>query len=153
MPIWENVALFVLFGWLLNYSVFGKNVLAVGGNQEAARLAGIEVARIKILVFGMQGFVAGMAGVLLAARMSLGDPKTAQGLELGVISACVLGGVSLSGGVATISGVLVGVLIIGSVQDAMSLLNVPAFYQYLIRGGILLLAVLFDRLRQRRRAL
>jgi L-arabinose transport system permease protein len=153
VPIWENVALFVLFGWLLNYSVFGRNVLAVGGNQEAARLAGIAVARIKILVFAMQGCVAGLAGVLLAARMSLGDPKTAQGLELGVISACVLGGVSLSGGIATISGVLVGVLIIGSVQDAMSLLNVPAFYQYLIRGGILLLAVLFDQLRQRRRAL
>lgn len=72
---------------------------------------------------------------------------------MGVISACVLGGVSLSGGVASISGVLVGVLIMGSVQNAMSLLNVPTFYQYLIRGAILLLAVLFDQLRQRRRAI
>jgi L-arabinose transport system permease protein len=72
---------------------------------------------------------------------------------LGVISACVLGGVSLSGGVASISGVLVGVLIMGSVQNAMSLLNVPTFYQYLIRGAILLLAVLFDQLRKRRRAI
>ena len=72
---------------------------------------------------------------------------------MGVISACVLGGVSLSGGVASISGVLVGVLIMGSVQNAMSLLNVPTFYQYLIRGAILLLAVLFDQLRKRRRAI
>jgi len=152
MPIWENLALFLLFGWLLNYTVFGKNVLAIGGNSEAARLAGIEVARVKIAVFVMQGVAAGLAGVLLAARMSLGDPKTSQGLELGVISACVLGGVSLAGGVASISGVLVGVLIMGSVQNAMSLLNVPTFYQYLIRGAILLAAVLFDQLRRRWRA-
>ena len=150
VPVWENLLLFLLFGWLLNRTVFGKNVLAIGGNAEAARLAGIEVARVKIIVFVMQGLVTGLAGVLLAARMSLGDPKTSQGLELGVISACVLGGVSLAGGVATISGVLVGVLIMGSVQNALSLLNVPTFYQYVIRGAILLAAVLFDQLRQRR---
>lgn len=149
VPVWENLALFALFGWLLNHTVFGKNVLAIGGNAEAARLAGIEVSRTKIIVFVLQGLVTGLAGVLLAARMSLGDPKTSQGLELGVISACVLGGVSLTGGVASISGVLVGVLIMGSVQNALSLLNVPTFYQYVIRGAILLAAVLFDRLRRR----
>ena len=100
---------------------------------------------------GMLSEITGFAGVMLASRMSLGDPKTSVGLELGVISACVLGGGSLTGGVATISGVLVGVLIMGSVQDAMSLLNVPTFSQYLIRGGILLLAVLFDQFRRSRR--
>jgi L-arabinose transport system permease protein len=150
-PIWSNIVGFVLFGFLLRKTVFGKNVLAVGGNSEAARLAGLPVTRIKIVVFVLQGLVTGFAGVMLASRMSLGDPKTSVGLELGVISACVLGGVSLTGGVATISGVLVGVLIMGSVQDAMSLLNVPTFYQYLIRGGILLLAVLFDRYRRSKR--
>ena len=150
-PIWSNIVGFVLFGFLLKKTVFGKNVLAVGGNSEAALLAGLPVTRIKIVVFLLQGLVTGFAGVMLASRMSLGDPKTSVGLELGVISACVLGGVSLTGGVATISGVLVGVLIMGSVQDAMSLLNVPTFYQYLIRGGILLLAVLFDRYRRSKR--
>lgn len=95
--------------------------------------------------------MSGFAGVMLASRMSLGDPKTSVGLELGVISARVLGGVSLTDGVATISGVLVGVLIMSAVQDAMSLLNVPTFYQYLIRGGILLLAVLFDQYRRNQR--
>jgi L-arabinose transport system permease protein len=148
-PIWINIVVFAVFGWLLNYSVFGRNVLAIGGNSEAARLAGLPVTRIRIMVFLLQGAVAGLAGVLLASRMSLGDPKTSIGLELGVISACVLGGVSLTGGIATISGVIVGVLIMGCVQNAMSLLNVPTFYQYLVRGAILLLAVLFDRLRQR----
>ncbi|CAB3670500.1 L-arabinose ABC transporter permease AraH [Trinickia soli] len=150
-PIWSNIVGFVVFGFILRKTVFGKNVLAVGGNGEAALLAGLPVTRIKVLVFVLQGLVTGFAGVMLASRMSLGDPKTSVGLELGVISACVLGGVSLTGGVATISGVLVGVLIMGSVQDAMSLLNVPTFYQYLIRGGILLLAVLFDHLRRSRR--
>lgn len=150
-PIWSNIIGFVLFGFLLKKTVFGKNVLAVGGNSEAALLAGLPVTRIKITVFVLQGLVTGFAGVMLASRMSLGDPKTSVGLELGVISACVLGGVSLTGGVATISGVLVGVLIMGSVQDAMSLLNVPTFYQYLIRGGILLLAVLFDQFRRSKR--
>jgi L-arabinose transport system permease protein len=150
-PIWSNIVGFVVFGFLLKKTVFGKNVLAVGGNSEAALLAGLPVRRIKITVFVLQGLVTGFAGVMLASRMSLGDPKTSVGLELGVISACVLGGVSLTGGVATISGVLVGVLIMGSVQDAMSLLNVPTFYQYLIRGGILLLAVLFDQFRRSRR--
>jgi L-arabinose transport system permease protein len=150
-PIWSNIVGFVVFGFILRKTVFGKNVLAVGGNGEAALLAGLPVTRIKIVVFVLQGLVTGFAGVMLASRMSLGDPKTSVGLELGVISACVLGGVSLTGGVATISGVLVGVLIMGSVQDAMSLLNVPTFYQYLIRGGILLLAVLFDHFRRSRR--
>jgi L-arabinose transport system permease protein len=150
-PIWSNIVGFLLFGFLLKRTVFGKNVLAVGGNSEAALLAGLPVMRIKITVFVLQGLVTGFAGVMLASRMSLGDPKTSVGLELGVISACVLGGVSLTGGVATISGVLVGVLIMGSVQDAMSLMNVPTFYQYLIRGGILLLAVLFDQYRRSKR--
>jgi len=150
-PIWSNIVGFIVFGFLLNKTVFGKHVLAVGGNSEAARLAGLPVMRIKVMVFMLQGLVTGFAGVMLASRMSLGDPKTSMGLELGVISACVLGGVSLTGGVATISGVLVGVLIIGTVQNVMSLMNVPTFYQYLIRGGILLLAVLFDQFRRSRR--
>ena len=150
-PIWSNIAGFVVFGFLLNKTVFGKHVLAVGGNSEAALLAGLPVTRIKIMVFVLQGLVTGFAGVMLASRMSLGDPKTSVGLELGVISACVLGGVSLTGGVATILGVLVGVLIMGTVQNVMSLMNVPTFYQYLIRGGILLLAVLFDQYRRSRR--
>ncbi|WP_043529964.1 L-arabinose ABC transporter permease AraH [Litchfieldella xinjiangensis] len=151
LPVWTMIACFVIFGILLNMTSFGRNVLATGGNAEAAALAGVNVKRLKIIVFGLQGVVAGIAGVLLTSRMGLGDPNTALGLELAVISACVLGGVALSGGVATITGVLVGVLIMGCVQNAMGLLNVPTFYQYLVRGAILLLAVMFDRWKQTRR--
>lgn len=151
LPVWTMIVCFVIFGVLLNMTAFGRNVLATGGNAEAAALAGVNVRRLKIIVFGLQGVVAGIAGVLLTSRMGLGDPNTSMGLELAVISACVLGGVALSGGVATITGVLVGVLIMGCVQNAMGLLNVPTFYQYLVRGAILLLAVMFDRWKQTRR--
>ncbi|GHC34055.1 L-arabinose ABC transporter permease AraH [Aidingimonas halophila] len=151
LPVWAMIACFVIFGVLLNLTAFGRNVLATGGNSEAAALAGVNVRRLKIIVFGLQGVVAGVTGVLLASRMGMGDPNTSMGLELAVISACVLGGVALSGGVATITGVLVGVLIMGCVQNAMGLLNVPTFYQYLVRGAILLLAVMFDRWKQTRR--
>ncbi|WP_110687148.1 L-arabinose ABC transporter permease AraH [Salinicola aestuarinus] len=152
LPVWTMIGCFLVFGVVLNLTAFGRNTLATGGNSEAASLAGVNVRRLKIIVFALQGLVAGIAGVLLTSRMGLGDPNTSQGLELAVISACVLGGVSLAGGVASITGVLVGVLIMGCVQNAMGLLNVPTFYQYLVRGAILLLAVMFDRWKQSRRA-
>lgn len=95
--------------------------------------------------------MAGFAGVVLASRMTSGQPAMPSGFSLDVISACVLGGVSLAGGVGTIQGVLIGVLIMGTVQNAMNLLNVETFYQYIARGTILLAAVLFDLYRRGRR--
>ena len=148
-PVWIMAACFLVYGILLNRTIFGRNTLAIGGNAEAARLAGIGVARTKVIIFTLQGMMAGFAGVILASRMTSGQPATAQGLELQVISACVLGGVSLTGGVGTITGVIVGVLIMGTVQNAMNLLNIAPFYQYVASGSILLAAVLFDRLKQR----
>lgn len=147
-PIWVMLGSFALFGFILNRTVFGRNVLAIGGNPEAARLAGVPITRVRILVFVAQGLVAGLAGIILAARITSGQPNTSIGLELAVISACVLGGVSLAGGVGTIAGVVIGVLIMGAAQNALNLLNVPTFYQYVVRGGILLVAVIIDRMRQ-----
>lgn len=147
-PIWAMLGSFALFGFVLNRTVFGRNILAIGGNPEAARLSGVPVLRVRILVFTLQGLVAGLAGIILAARITSGQPNTSVGLELAVISACVLGGVSLSGGVGTIAGVIIGVLIMGAAQNALNLLNVPTFYQYVVRGGILLVAVIADRMRQ-----
>jgi L-arabinose transport system permease protein len=149
VPVWLTAACFTVFGVLLNRTIFGRNALAVGGNKEAAHLAGVPVTRIKIVIFTLQGLVAAFAGLVLAARMTSGQPNTSQGLELEVISACVLGGVSLSGGVARIGAVIAGVLIMGLVQNAMNLLNIPPFYQYVARGLILLGAVMLDRFKQR----
>jgi L-arabinose transport system permease protein len=151
IPVWIMLACFAVFGTLLNRTTFGRNTLAIGGNREAAHLAGIAVARTKVTIFALQGMIAGLAGVVLAARMTSGQPMTAQGLELQVISACVLGGVSLTGGVGTMGGVIVGVLIMGVVQNVMNLLNIPPFYQYLVSGAILLAAVMLDRLKQLQR--
>jgi len=147
-PVWATIACFVLAGILLNRTTFGRNSLAVGGNIEAARLAGIPVVRTKVLIFVLQGVVAALAGVLVASRVTSGQPNASQGLELQAISGCVLGGVSLTGGIARIGGVAVGVLIMGAVQNAMSLKNIDAFWQLVVSGGILLAAVLIDRIKR-----
>ncbi len=112
-PIWVLAALFVVFGFVLNRTVFGKNTLAMGGNPEASRLAGVNVDWMRIWIFTLQGFICAVAGILLASRITSGQPNAATGLELSVISACVLGGVSLAGGRATMTGVIVGVMIMG----------------------------------------
>lgn len=149
VPVWLTAVAFSIFGVLLNRTIFGRNALAIGGNKEAAHLAGVPVVRIKVLIFTLQGLVAAFAGLVLSARMTSGQPNTSLGLELEVISACVLGGVSLSGGVARIGAVVAGVLIMGLVQNAMNLLNIPPFYQYVARGLILLGAVMLDRFKRR----
>ncbi|KKI41301.1 L-arabinose transporter permease [Obesumbacterium proteus] len=147
-PIWITVICFILFGFLLNKTTFGRNTLAIGGNEEAARLAGVPVVRTKIIIFVLSGLVSAAAGIILASRMTSGQPMTSIGYELIVISACVLGGVSLKGGIGKISYVIAGVLILGTVENAMNLLNISPFSQYVVRGVILLAAVIFDRYKQ-----
>jgi L-arabinose transport system permease protein len=149
LPIWMTALCFLIFGVLLNHTVFGRNTLAIGGNPEAARLAGVRVERLRVWIFLLQGIVTALAGLILSARITSGQPNAATGFELDVISACVLGGVSLQGGKARIFGVVIGVLIMGTVENVMNLLNVDAFYQYLVRGLILLAAVLLDQLKTR----
>jgi L-arabinose transport system permease protein len=136
-PVWIMILCFTIFGVMLHKSVFGRYALAIGGNKTAAAYAGINVPKTKIAIFTLQGLIAGFAGVILAARFTSGQPKTA-----------VLGGVSLTGGVASMLGVIVGVFIMGTVNNAMNLKNIDAFWQYVVSGGILLAAVLFDRLKQ-----
>ena len=148
-PSWLTVACLIVFGFLLNRTTFGRNTLAIGGNEEAARLAGVPVVRTKIIIFVLSGLVSAIAGIILASRMTSGQPMTSIGYELIVISACVLGGVSLKGGIGKISYVVAGVLILGTVENAMNLLNISPFSQYVLRGLILLAAVIFDRYKQK----
>jgi L-arabinose transport system permease protein len=150
-PVWITLVCFVLFGVLLNKTIFGRNTLAVGGNPDAARLAGVDVKRTRIIVFTLQGLVCALAGIILTSRITSGQPNSAIGLEMQAMSACVLGGVSLAGGRAKMSGVIVGVLVMGTIQNAMNLMDIPVFYQYLVRGTILLLAVGLDQLRTSKR--
>ncbi len=148
-PIWLTILTMVVFGFLLNKTIFGRNTLAIGGNEEAARLSGVPVVRTRIIIFILSGLVSAAAGIILASRMTSGQPMTSLGYELVVISACVLGGVSLKGGVGRISYVVAGVLILGTVENAMNLLNISPFSQYVVRGAILLAAVIFDRYKQK----
>lgn len=150
IPVFVTVVTFVLFGFVLNYTVFGRNVLAVGGNPDAVYLAGINVNLVKAINFTVQGVVCAIAGFILASRLTSGQPNVAQGFELQVISACVLGGVSLYGGKASMLGVVAGVFIMGTVQNVMNLINIPVFYQYVVSGIILLLAVGFDQFKSTR---
>ncbi|WP_324028458.1 L-arabinose ABC transporter permease AraH [Pantoea sp. JZ2] len=148
-PIWITLGTMVIFAFLLNKTTFGRNALAIGGNEEAARLAGVPVVRTRIIIFILSGLVSAAAGIILASRMTSGQPMTSIGYELVVISACVLGGVSLKGGIGKISYVIAGVLILGTVENAMNLLNISPFSQYVVRGLILLAAVIFDRYKQK----
>ncbi|WP_109077283.1 L-arabinose ABC transporter permease AraH [Aggregatibacter kilianii] len=149
LPIIFTIICIAIFGFLLSKTTYGRNTLAIGGNEEASRLAGINVDRTKLIIFVVSGLVSALAGVILAARMTSGQPMTSIGFELVAISACVLGGVSLNGGVAKISFIIAGVLILGTIENAMNLLNISPFAQYVVRGLILLIAVIFDKYKQK----
>jgi len=116
----------------------------MGGNLQAANLAGIPVKRVKLLLYTLSGTMAGISGVLLASRLSSGDPTVGIGFEFDVIVAIVLGGTSLAGGEGTLSGTLLGALILAVFANGMNLLGIGSFYQYVVQGAILVLAVILD---------
>jgi ribose/xylose/arabinose/galactoside ABC-type transport system permease subunit len=146
VPILLMVA--TLFGahWFLSRTRWGTYVYAVGGNAEAARLSGISLAGIQILVYVVGGALAGLAGLVLAARLSSAQPNTGVGFELDAIAAVVLGGTSLMGGEGTIWGTTVGAFIIGFLNNGFNLMNVSPFYQLIAKGAVIVLAVLVDQL-------
>ncbi len=141
--------LFVIAAWLMRATVFGRSIYAVGGNAQASRLAGLPVQNLQIAVYLLCGLGAALGGVISASQLGAGAPAAAQGIELSVIAAVILGGTSLSGGKGTIGGTLLGVLILGTLNNGLTLLNVSSYYQEIARGVVLLLAVGLDQLRLR----
>ena len=141
--------LFLLTAWVMRRTIFGRSIYAVGGNAQAARLAGISVRRLQMAVYILSGLSAALAGIFLASQLSAGAPSAATGIELSVIAAVILGGSSLSGGKGTILGTLLGVLIMGTLNNGLTLLNVSSYYQDVARGLVLLLAVGLDQVRLR----
>ena len=146
--IWMAI-IALLFGTLLARTRFGRYVYALGGNEEAARLAGINVARVKTLVYVISGACAGIAGLLLMARFSSGSPQTGLGYELQAIAAVVVGGTSLVGGRGTIAGTFAGALLIGALYNAMNLLHIESYTQEIVLGAVILAAVSIDEVRKR----
>lgn len=137
-------------GFILRKTYFGRYFYAVGGNEEAAKLSGINVTRVKYLVYTLSGFFAGVAGVVILSRTNSGQVLSGKGFEFDVLTACVLGGVSVAGGVGKISNVLAGVLILGVLSNGLVLLDVSQFVQMVIKGSVLLIAVALDSLQNRK---
>ena len=148
------VAIFVVIAgvasFVLGYTRFGRRLYALGGNEEAARLSGIDIFRTKLIVYVIVSLLAALSGILLASRLNGASPNLGTMFELDAIAAVVIGGTSLSGGSGTIGGTIIGALIIGVLNNGMSLLGVSSFYQLIIKGLIISLAVWFDVLQKRR---
>lgn len=144
-PILWMLISFVILYVVLKYSTFGRHVYALGGNEEATRLSGINTNKVKILVYSISGLLAAVGGVILTSRLNSAQPTAGVSYELDAIAAVVLGGTSLSGGKGWIVGTLIGAMIIGFLDNGLNLLNVSSFYQQVVKGGVILIAVLLDR--------
>jgi len=134
---------------LLTKTIFGRYVKAIGGNEMASFVAGVRVNRIKLYVYMISGLFAALAGILLTARINTGQPNAGLGFELDAIAAVIIGGTSTRGGKGTITGTLLGVLFIGVINNGLDLINVSAYWQQVIMGGIIILAVVLDGLYQK----
>jgi ribose transport system permease protein len=144
LPVLYMVALIVIFVVALNLTKFGTYVYAIGGNRESARLSGVPIKKVEIATFIISGVLAAFAGLVLSARMFSGQPSVGIGYELDAIAACVLGGVSMAGGIGRISGTIFGAIVIGIISNGLNLVNVSSFWQLIVKGIIILIAVIID---------
>ena len=150
LPVIYMVVLIAIFVVLLNRTKFGTYVYAIGGNRESARLSGVPIKKVEIVTFTLSGLLAAFAGVVLSARMFSGQPSVGIGYELDAIAACVLGGASLSGGIGRISGTFFGAIVIGIISNGLVLIDVSSFWQLIVKGIIILIAVIIDSMKHRR---
>lgn len=144
LPVAFVLGVIAVTGTVLRYTAFGRRLYAIGGNRQAAQLAGIDIRRHVSLVFAGMGLLYGLAGLVLVARLDSAPPNAEQGLELNVIAAAVIGGTSLMGGRGTVAGAAIGALLMESLSNGMSLMNLPSSYQSITVGLVLLIAVYAD---------
>ncbi len=148
-PVWI-LAVVTLVAWVvLGHTRFGRHVYALGGNEETTRLAGVRVDRMKVAVYGISGALAGLAGLILTGRLNSAQPTAGVAMELEAIAAVVLGGTSLAGGSGGVGGSIVGALIMGVLSNGLNLAGVPSYYQQIIQGAVIVLAVVLDSLTRR----
>ncbi|MBV7405079.1 ABC transporter permease [Enterobacter sp. ENT03] len=152
VPIWILVILLLVNHFILTKTAFGRKIYITGGNKEAAVYSGINVVRLKIQVFMITAVLAGISGMILASRLYSGQPNSALSYELDAIAAAVLGGTSLNGGYGTVIGTMIGALTIGVINNGMNLMNVPYFYQMVVKGLVILVAVYVDVRNKRKRS-
>ncbi|MFF6928196.1 ABC transporter permease/substrate-binding protein [Streptomyces californicus] len=149
VPVLVMIAMGLVTALVLGRTFIGRSMYAIGGNEEAARLSGLRVKRQKIVIYALSGLFAAVAGIVLASRLISAQPQAAQGYELDAIAAVVIGGASLAGGVGKASGTLIGALILAVLRNGLNLLSVSAFWQQVVIGVVIALAVLLDTLRRK----
>jgi len=149
IPIWLMLAFAAAGVFVAERTPFGRRVYAVGGNERAAELSGVRVVRIKFTVYVISGFCAAMVGLIIAAQLAAAHPATGETFELNAIAAVVLGGTSLMGGRGSVGGTIIGAFVIGVLADGLILMGVSAFWQIVIKGLVIVLAVILDQMQQR----
>ena len=145
IPVIAAAIVFAACWVALTQTRFGRYVYAIGGNENVTRLSGVNVTLVKIVVYAVSGLLAALAGIILTARLQSAQPTAGVGYELDAIAAVVVGGTSLAGGIGSMTGTLIGALIIGILNNALNLMDVSAYYQMIAKGAVILLAVLVDR--------
>lgn len=150
-PVLFALAIALVAFLIVRFTSLGEHIIAVGGNEEAARLSGVDIEKVKISVYAISGVLASIAGFVLVARIGAAEPIGGNGFELQAIGASVIGGASLFGGEGNPLGSLIGALTLGAMQNGLTLLNVPSFWQYVATGVVVILAVLADQVTRRRR--
>jgi ribose/xylose/arabinose/galactoside ABC-type transport system permease subunit len=139
----------LVVGIVLRFLPVGRHIYAVGGNREAARVVGIDVKRVITGVYVTSAMIASLAGLVLVSRVASAQPNAGAGMELDSIAAVLIGGASVSGGYGTVAGTIIGVFILGFINNGLNLLGVPGYYQYVFKGAIILIAVLVETLQRR----
>lgn len=149
-PVIYFVIIATIASFVLRRTAIGRYVYAVGSNEEAARLSGINVSRVKLFVYSLSGFLAGVCGIIMASRLNSAQPGIGIGMELNVIAASVIGGTSLMGGVGTVSGAVLGAFIMSVLRNGLSLIGVSSAWQMVVMGGVLICAVYIDVIRKKK---
>ena len=150
MPVWISILIVLIFTILSKKTKLGRYIYAVGGNERASLLSGLNVNRIKLAVYGLAGLLAAVGGLLVTSRLDSAQPNAGMGYELDSIAAVVIGGTSLSGGRGSVIGTVQGALIIGVLNNGLVLLNVSPFWQQVIKGAVILLAVIIDKINRKK---
>ncbi len=149
IPVWIMAVVAVIVHIFLRYTIFGRRIFAIGGNEEATRLSGINVKRIKFFVYGISGLLSSITGIILVARFNSAQTSSGEGWELDAIAAAVIGGTSLMGGSGSVLGVLIGAAIMGVIRNGLVLMRVSAYWQTAIMGLIIVIAAVIDRIKNR----
>lgn len=149
VPVWISIFMVLIVIFLTKKTTFGRYIYAIGGNEKAAFLSGININKIKLAVYGIAGMMAAVGGVLVTSRLNSAQPNAGTSYELDSIAAVVIGGTSLSGGIGTVAGTVIGAVIIGVLNNGLVLLDVSPFWQQVVKGFVILLAVIIDKMNQK----